>query len=520
MVIALEATQTIVSQRGNYCQGLAFLEERAAVLQEARKLVPKLDVRAGDPDAADGVRLLLNPNGRAIASARRWSMGATADLAAFTVDLRDHQITAKARMEVRRAMTDLLGVALAGSVEDASRIAGEFVRREASAGPAVVIGRGFRASPTMAALANGTTAHALDFDDIGLEIGHPSVAVIPSALAVAEAVAATGRELVDALVVGYEVASRLGTAAGGVDGPYRRGFHGTAVYGVFGATAAAARLLRLDVDQVRQAFGIAASEAGGVRANFGTMTKPLHAGETNRAGVLAAMLAGDGFSASRDAIEGRYGWGDAIASGSYDEAALTKGLGEGFAIEDGVDVKQYPCCGGNHAAINLIRRVIADEGVQPADIVSVEIDQSRYVAKEILLYPWPSTGLEGKFSLAYNVAEACERGNVTIDSFGSSRVDELEPWRGKVKVRDMEGRPPVAVRIHLAGGRVVTGVQPSGSGNQRGGHSDPLSVDEIKDKFCQNVERAGRGAQAPAMLDLLERLDVLGSLTPLTDLLA
>jgi 2-methylcitrate dehydratase PrpD len=445
-------------------------------------------------------------------------MSATADLAAFTVDVRTDQITARARLEARRALTDLLGVALAAVDEDASRIVAELVRRETSAGPAVVVGRGFRASPTMAALANGTTAHALDFDDIGLQVGHPSVVVVPAALAVAEAVGASGREFVDALVVGYEVASRIGTAAGGVEGPYRRGFHGTGIYGVFGATAAAARLLGLSADQVRQAFGIAASEAGGVRANFGTMTKPLHAGEANRAGVLAATLARDGFSANRDAIEARFGWGDAIASGTYDEAALTKGLGVSFAIEEGVEIKQYPCCGGNHAAINVVRRLMADEGLDPGDVAGIEVDQSGYVARDILLYPWPSTGLEGKFSLAYNVAEACHSGSVTIDSFRPARLGQLEPWRTRVRIREMEGRPPVAVRMRLTNGRVVAAEQPAAAGG--GGHPGPLSWSGIEDKFRRNAEHGGRSAQVPAILQLLERVEELGSLQPLTDLVA
>jgi 2-methylcitrate dehydratase PrpD len=411
-------------------------------------------------------------------------------------------------------MTDLVGVALASVDQDASRIVSGFVRQEGSSGPAAVIGHGFRASPSMAALANATTAHALDFDDIGLQVGHPSVVVVPSALAVAETALSSGRELVDALVVGYEVASRMGTAAGGVEGPYRRGFHGTSVYGVFGAAAAAARLLRLSADEVRRAFGIAASNAGGVRANFGTMTKPLHAGEANRAGVMAAFLARDGFSANGDAIEARFGWGDAIASGTYDEAALTKGLGERFAIEDGVDVKRYPCCGGNHAAINVVRRLMAEEGLDPSDVAAIEVDQSRYVAQDILLYPWPTTALEAKFSLAYNVAEACERGDVTIDSFSATRVRYLAPWRERITINPKEGRPPVTVRIRLVNGRVVKAEQPSGPAVQ----ADRPSWEEIREKFSRNAARSGRRS-VPEILGLLEGLDELDTLTPLTDLL-
>src|SRR5436190_9411422 len=206
----------------------------------------------------------------------------TERLAGFTAGCEASSIPPQARTEATRALVDVVGTMLAGAAEPLGRIVHAHAKDEGGAGPAAVVGAGFRTTASLAAFANGSTGHALDYDDIGLDVGHPTVAVAPAALAVAEQVGASGRQLLDAMVIGYEVASRVGSCLGSVGGPYRRGYHGTYVYGIFGATAAAARLLCLKPEQIRCAFGIAASEASGVRVNFGTMTKPYHAGSLNR----------------------------------------------------------------------------------------------------------------------------------------------------------------------------------------------------------------------------------------------
>jgi 2-methylcitrate dehydratase PrpD len=289
---------------------------------------------------------------------------------------------------------------------------------------------------------------------------------------------------------------------------------------VFGAAAAAARLLNLTVDQTVHALGIAASEAGGVRANFGTMTKPLHAGETNRAGVLAAMLAGRGFTASSDGIEGRYGWNDAFAAGDCDLTKATKGLGSSFAIEEGVDVKRYPCCGANHAALNGFRRVLIERALELADVALVEVEQSAYSVNDILIYPWPATGLEGKFSLAYNVAAALADGTVTIDTFTDERVRDLAPYRERVRIIPSDDdRKEVLVRVHTTGGEVFELTQPSGMPAQPGGRRFPLSDAELYAKFGENASRAKAPADVAALLRGLDTLGDAKTLTPLTDLL-
>jgi 2-methylcitrate dehydratase PrpD len=190
-------------------------------------------------------------------------------------------------------LLDLLGVTIVGATEPAGRHILTYARSQAADGPAAVVGGGVRMAPSLAALVNGTAGHALDFDDIGVGAGHVSVAIMPAAIAVAELVDASGAAFIDAMVLGYEVAHRLTRMyPDSISGPYAFGYHKPSVYSVFGATAAVGRLLGLGTDEIQQAFGIAGSQAGGLRLNFGTMTKPLHAGLAGRTGVEAACRGG------------------------------------------------------------------------------------------------------------------------------------------------------------------------------------------------------------------------------------
>src|ERR1700722_6720971 len=233
----------------------------------------------------------------------------TRELAAFVHDAPSGGVSARGVDVIRQAVLDLCGVTIAAGGEPANRFAVDYARSQAADGPAAVLGGGVRLVPTLAALVNGTAGHALDFDDIGLGAGHVSVAIVPAVLAVAELTGADGATFVDALAVGYEVAHRLTTMYTDTRlGPYAAGYHKPSVYSVFGATSGAARLLGLTADQTAHAFGIAASQSGGLRANFGTMTKPLHAGLANRTGVEAALLAQAGFTASPEILEQRLGW--------------------------------------------------------------------------------------------------------------------------------------------------------------------------------------------------------------------
>jgi len=440
----------------------------------------------------------------------------TEELAVFVATCDACAIPSKARTEAIRAIVDLAGTMLAGAAEPLGRLVHDHARAEGGSGPSVVVGGGFRSSPSLAAFANGATGHALDYDDIGLEVGHPTVAVAPAALAVAEHAGVSGRELLDATVIGYEVASRLGSCLGAVGGPYRRGYHGTSVYGIFGATAAAARLLGLDPRQTRWAFGIAASEASGVRINFGTMTKPYHAGSLNRSAVTAARLAAAGFTAHLEALEGRFGWGEVIGGTTFEGTGIVAGLGTSFAIEQGVQIKRYPCCGGNHRAIEGVKAMMRAYDLKADEIDRLEIEIDAQVANEILMYPWPATGLEGKFSLAYNVAAAIADGDVTVDTFADDRIRDYEWVRPKIAIKPVEGYKR-AVKLHAdtVKSEHLTWEQLALPGTP----DDPTSDREIDAKFRANAARVLQPDAIEEASKMLWHLDDQPSLRAITDLL-
>jgi 2-methylcitrate dehydratase PrpD len=381
----------------------------------------------------------------------------------------------------------------------------------------VVGGGGERLAPPLAALVNGTAGHALDYDDIGLAAGHVSTAIIPAALAVAEEHGNSGAELITALTLGYEITHRLTKVYGdNLAGPYAFGYHKPSVYSAFGACAAAARLLGLDAATTAQAFGIAASQAGGLRVNFGTMTKPMHAGNANRTGVEAALLARAGFTASDASLEGRYGWHEVICRGGGSLEAVLDGLGTAPpAIEQGMIYKAYPCCGANHYAIDGVLHVLATHDLKAGDVTSLEVAVHGPYLRDVLVYPWPRTGLEGKFSLAYNVAAALVDGAVTLATFTDAHVATLEPARAVVRV---DGDPALdkttaVITVRASDGRTLTHRHTS----LRGSLETPFDWCELSAKFRDNCAGILAPAAVADVLDRLDDLDAQPSVRPLLE---
>src|SRR5262245_57823770 len=301
---------------------------------------------------------------------------------------------ADARAVATRAVLDTIGVALAGVGEPAARIVQRVVTPGAS-GPCAVLGTHARASADAAALANGTAAHALDFDDMCfVSLAHPSAPLVAAALAAAELADASGRALLDAYVVGFEIEGRLGRTMN--PRHYERGWHCTSTLGTIGAAAASARLLGLDVDATARALAIAASEVSGLKENFGTMVKPLHAGLAARNGVLAAQLAQAGMTASRDAITGAQGLLVATSS-ERDRAALEEAIGDlrtrWEICETGITVKLYPSCAATHPMLDVLLDMKREHGFTADDIDAIDVGVDP-ITPTVLIYDRPATGLE------------------------------------------------------------------------------------------------------------------------------
>jgi 2-methylcitrate dehydratase PrpD len=257
----------------------------------------------------------------------------------------------------------------------------------------------------------------------------------------------------------------------------------------------AARLLGLDVGATANAFGIAASQAGGLRANFGTMTKPLHAGLANRTGIEAALLAQSGFTASANVLEQRFGWHDVICRGEGDLAVVLDGLGDSYAIEEGLVFKAYPCCGANHYAIDAVIGLLRENGLGEPDVARLDVWLEQRNLNDVLVYPWARTPLEGKFSLPYNMAAALADGEVTVGTFTDESVARLGQFRDKVHVHPTTDLPANGARI-----RVLTGDGRTIDREQlvnRGSLADPMTWEELEHKFRANV----RGRIDPAAAD-------------------
>ncbi len=424
-----------------------------------------------------------------------------------------------ARTRAAAAVLDTIGVTLAGTIEPAASIV-----RTQLAPPGdhacVVWGAMRRSTPGDAALANGTAAHALDYDDMCfVSLAHPSAPLVPAVVAAAEVAAASGRAALEAYVVGFEVEARLGR----VMNPrhYQRGWHCTSTLGTIGAAAAASRLLALDVGATAHALAIAASEASGLKENFGSMVKPLHAGLAARNGVLAALLARAGMTASARAIDGPQGLLAAMDSAGADLAHETADLGRRWEMLDtGITVKLYPSCAGTHPTLDALLDLKSRDRFAEEDVDRVEVDVDP-VVPTILIYDRPTNALEAKFSLPFCAAAAVVFGAVGIDTFdeeriADARVASLMP-RVTMRVDPTVGQNAPAltearVRVFLRDGRVLA-QQAHGA---RGYPARPASDAELDAKFMACATRALATARAAEVLAIVRSVDTLTDVRALT----
>jgi len=423
----------------------------------------------------------------------------------------------------RRAILDCLGVMLAGSIEPAARIVAEVARAEGGSPLATVVGTSLRTGTVWAALANGTAAHALDFDDTNFAmLGHPSAPVLSAALAAGELTMADGRAIVHAFLLGFEVET---TMASVMNPPhYEKGFHATGTLGTMGAAAAAARLLGLDAAQTRAALAVAASQASGLKENFGTMTKPFHAGHAARSGVLSALLARDGFTASEQAIEGPQGYFAVLSAGKRDEQVLDS-LGAPWKIlETGVAVKPYPSCACTHSIIDSALELQRTHRIRPEQVAQVTVGVNAAVPR-ILIHSNPRSGLEAKFSGEFSAAAALCDGRVGIATFRDDKTDDPTIRELMTRVRlvvdpeipgDLERHMWTRVTVRLRDGREVA-IAP----RPVPGHPGlPLSMDQLREKFMDCARIVLPEDRADSVRQMVEQLDGCPDLRSLTAILS
>jgi 2-methylcitrate dehydratase PrpD len=457
---------------------------------------------------------------------------ATRAVVDFLAGARWQDVPPEAVTLAKRCIVDGLGVMLAGSTTRASGIVRDYIRARDEAGEATVFAQApFRAGTASAALANGASGHALDWDDTQLSssperifglLTHPTVPPLSAALAVGERLRVSGAQFLDAFVCGFEVECRIADAIH--PNHYKKGFHSSGTVGTFGAMAAAARLLGLGPDALAHAVSTAASLCSGIRVNFGTMTKPLHVGRAAQNGVMAAELALRGFTGGADGLDGPWGFFSVFSfGGGFEPDRIVGRLGNPYAIvSPGVSIKPYPCGVLGHPSMDAMRRLVIAHDVRPEAIRAIRLRAGSNILNP-LRYPSAQTELEAKFCPAFMLSAIALRRRAGVHEFSDAFVQSapvqammartttiLDP---EIEARGFE-RIRSIVEVDLNDG---TRLVEHADERYRGGPDHPFTREELHEKF---TECAGLVLSQPAITDTLTLVESLEDVSDITDLVS
>src|SRR6202171_5767409 len=457
--------------------------------------------------------------------------GLTAYVGRFVTTTTYEQISDEVIELGKKSILDGLGLALAGSRAETGSISRKYVQQiGVSNGKATIIGSAEKTSPRFAALINGISIHADDFDDTQLAAAkdrvygllmHPTVPVLPAIFALAEQHSVSGKEWMLAYHVGAEVECKIAESI--APRHYQDGFHTTGTCGPFGSAAACAKLLKFDVPKTLIALGLAASQPAGLRENFGTMTKPFQAGHSAESGLVSAELAALGWTAAEQILEADRGFFHA-AGGSYDPSAIMDRLGKPWTFASpGVSLKPYPSGAVIHPAMTELARLIKAHKIQPAQVEKVDIGANHNMTTT-LLHHQPKTGLEAKFSMEFCLAILLLDGKAGLGQFSNKvvqRPDVQEMVRRINYYVDPEAesagydKMTSILKIHLNDGRMITGRADFGKGSP----ANPMSFDEAAIKFRGCAEFAewpkAKTEEIIAFTKALEAAHDMSALSPL-----
>ena len=456
--------------------------------------------------------------------------GLTESIARFIADAQLQRMPGAAPEKAKKVIADTFAAIVAGAGSEVAEPLLRYLEASGDTGGTPLLGTNVRASREGAALVNGTFGHALDFDDVlSMMPAHPSAVILGALLSAAAGSRLTGRALLEAYITGVEAGARVAQAI--TLGHYNRGFHGTGTLGLFSATAALCRFAALDADTTRTAFGIAASTASGLRRNFGTMTKPLHTGWAARSALAALNLARSGYTAAPDVLEGKAGFLAAYGVAESDPEGAAHALGNPWVIVDpGIALKRFACCYASHRGMDGVLALRGRLGFSADTLERLECCMPPG-GMQVLTYPEPVTGLEGKFSLQYSLAAGVLDGEYTLWSFSDeavrrplvkpllSRIDAREDARcagSDTQARSSGSRGFVEVTARTRDGRSET-VRV----NRAPGHPErELSWDELNRKFLDCAAHADlERARAEAAFERITRLETCDDLGEIVGLL-
>ena len=458
--------------------------------------------------------------------------GLTLEVATFVHDITLAELPDSVVTNGKKSILDGLGLALSGSVAQS----GAYVRRHLDDlalgdGPASVIGWNRKVAPRFAAFANGVGIHADDYDDTQLAVAkdrvyglltHPTAPALPAALALGETLGASGAEVMLAYHIGVEVECKIAEAIN--PRHYQTGFHATATCGTFAAASVASRLMGLNVEQTQRALSIAGSQSAGLRENFGTMTKPFHAGRSSESGVAAAQFASYGWTATDVILEAPRGFFSA-AGGGYDSDAIQGKLGKPWTFDNpGVSIKPHPSGSLTHPGMTEMMRLIRENDIKAEDVQSVRVGTNSNMPNA-LIHHQPANELQAKFSMEFCMAILLLEGRAGLNEFNDETV--LRPdVKAMIEKVDfvIDDRAEAAgfnlmttyIDIKLNNGQSVSGMADFGKGSP----TYPMTYDEVADKFLDCAEFAHWNmTQAKEVVAIVAEFDKLGDIHHLMSLL-
>jgi 2-methylcitrate dehydratase PrpD len=453
----------------------------------------------------------------------------TAQVAEFVVNTQFSEIPSETVELGKKSILDGLGLALSGSKTETAGIIGQYIKSlGCEAGSAAVLGSAAKHPPRFAALANGIAIHVDDFDDTQLAAAkdrvygllvHPTVCVLPAALATAEVSGKSGKDLLLAYEIGVEVECKIAEAIS--PRHYEDGFHTTGTCGVFGGTSACAKLKGLDVVHTARAFAIAASQAAGLRENFGTMMKAFQAGHATESGVVAADLASIGWTGAEQILEAPRGFFHAYG-GTFDPAAIVNRLGKPWTFQNpGVSIKPFPSGSLTHPGMTELLRLIRANSIRAAEVERVEVGTNHNMLNT-LIHHKPTTGLQAKFSMEFCMAILLLDGKADQTRFTDAVVNrpDVQEMIGRVHFyTDPEAekagydKMTTILKITLKNGRVITGRADFGKGSP----ADPMSYDEVADKFLGCAAFAEwPTSKARQVIEMVRKLEEVPDIRTLT----
>jgi 2-methylcitrate dehydratase PrpD len=437
----------------------------------------------------------------------------TRSLGEFVSDLSPNRLPEEAVRVARMGFIDTIGTMIAGRREESVRIMTETLAP--GDGPATLTFGDRKAPAPEAAWINGTAAHALDYDDVALR-GHPSTVLVPAIVAEAEHLGSSGADMITAYVAGYETWAELFRRDSGL--LHQKGWHPTGLYGAVAAAAACAKLRRLDAEKSAVAIALGASQSAGLMSNFGSMTKPFHAGKAAHAGIMAARLAEAGFTANTDALEHPQGFLHAISpTGTEDRESDSKAGAEWAILSQGLGIKKYPTCYCTHRAIDCMLDLVSNSPIKAEEVEQITVNISDYFST-VLRNHRPDTGLAAKFSIEFCMASGIIAQRVGLRELTDSFVQrsDIQALMRKVEIvtsstydPELPGAAPAdQVTVRLVDGTLIEGEPVT---RATGHPARPLTDQQLYDKFADCLDAGNSPIPADVLFKRLSSIQSINA---------